>query len=479
MRLRQVLDQRLTVTPQLVMANALLQLSLIELEEVVTQQLAENPALELVQEQHCPTCGRAVSDGYCPLCGRFDPQVEGESLAGQEYPAGSMLLPEYDVADERDDGTWLSRLASSTTLSDHLLRQARLSFPSRDLAVVAYLVESLDDRGYLCCDLDEVAALFGLDRTYLDKVVSTLQELDPVGIAAKDARECLLIQLDHLCREGVEQPLARSLVRDHWEALGTQSLAEIARAAGATVKEVGAALQFIRSNLNPFPGYAHWASQRQTAPQRVGVYPRPDIVIRAGSAGGGFEIDLPEARTYKLRISPGYLEAMRSIGEDRHLRSERDWEQWEALRARARLLIKSVEQRWRTLRCLAFHLIECQRDFLAYGDKHLRPLTRAQLAERMGVHESTVSRAVAGKFVQLPCGRIIPLSRFFDHSVPVKELIKELVAEEDKPLSDREIAERLAHRGYRVARRTVTKYRNELNIPRASLRQRSRELLAI
>jgi len=266
MELSQVLEQRLTVTPQLIMANMLLQLSSTELERAIAEELAENPVLELVEVRCCPRCGLAMSDGCCPSCSRSGLYTEKEGPAYREYSADSESFSEYNVTYE-DDG--ISRLASNTTLSDHLLHQARLSLPPQDLPIAACLVESLDDHGFLCCELDEVASLFGVDRTRVENVVSAIQELDPVGVAAKDARECLLIQLEHLCREGIEQPLAKALISDHWEALGKQSFAKIAKAMGTTAGEVQAALQFIKNNLNPFPAHAYWVDLHESPPQRA------------------------------------------------------------------------------------------------------------------------------------------------------------------------------------------------------------------
>ncbi|MCK4723979.1 MAG: RNA polymerase factor sigma-54 [Dehalococcoidia bacterium] len=476
MELSQALEQRPTITPQLIIANTLLQLSSTELEQTIAQEIAENPALGLLEVQRCPRCGLAMPDGYCLSCTRLDFQAEKGGAVHREYSADSASFSEYDAADERDD--LISQLASNTTLADYLLYQLRPSLSSHDLPIATYLVQNLDDHGFLRCDLDEVASLFGVDRACIENVVSAMQELDPVGIAARDARECLLIQLEHLRREGAEQPLAKAVIQDHWEALGKQSLAQIAKAVGATVGEVRAALQFIKNNLNPFPAHAHWASLHESPPQRTAIYPRPDIMIRnsPASSGGGYEIELPGAQAYRLRLSTSYLKAMEGLKANNSSSTDTDWEQWEAFLARAQLFIKSVEQRWRTLHHLALCLVNYQRDFLAYGERHLRPLTRAQLAAVMGVHESTVSRAVASKYVQLPYGRIIPLARFFDSSTAVKEVIKELIAQENEPLSDREIAEKLAQRGHHIARRTVAKYRNALGILPASLRRRSRTL---
>jgi RNA polymerase sigma-54 factor len=466
MKLHQVIAQRPTVTPQLVMARTLLQLSSTELEQAIAQELAENPALELVEAQRCPKCGRPLRNATCPTCERSD---------SREYDAPL----EYSSTDDRDDdGT--SQLSSNTTLAEHLLRQTRLSLSPQDEPIAAHLVESLDDHGFLRCDIDAVASQFDTDRAHVENVVSTLQESGPVGIAARDARECLLIQLEHLRHQGIEHPLARALVDDHWEALSEQPLAKVASAAGATAEQVRAALEFIKDNLNPFPAHANWAALHESPPQKEAVYPEPDVIIKSGADSPGrnlreYAVELPSARSYRLRISPSFREVMETGKAGKIAFTTQDVEEWKAFYARAQLFIKGVERRWQTLDRVARRLVDHQRDFLARGPQHLKPLTRAQLADMLDLHESTVSRAVAGKYVQLPSGRIVPLARIVDSAAPVKEALRELIAQESQPLSDQKLAELLAKQGHHVARRTVAKYREALHIPPSSVRRRNRQ----
>ncbi|MFL7793976.1 MAG: RNA polymerase factor sigma-54 [Anaerolineae bacterium] len=464
MKLNQVIAQRPTVTPQLVMARTLLQLSSTELEQAIAQELAENPALELVEIQRCPKCGRALRGTACPSC---------ERSASQQYNAP---LEYGGTGDRDDDGT--SRLTSNTTLAEHLLRQVQLSLPPQDMLVAAHLVESLDGHGFLNCDIDAVASQFDTDRARVENIVSTIQESGPVGIAARDARECLLIQLEHLRGQGIEHPLARALVDDHWEALSEQPLAKVARVAGVTTERVQAALEFIKNNLNPFPAHANWAALHESPPQKEAVYPQPDVIIKNGADSPNrnpekYEVELPGARSYRLHISSSFREVMETGKAGKIAFTEKDVEEWKAFYARAQLFIKGVERRWQTLERVVRRLVDHQRDFLAHGARHLKPLTRAQLADMLDLHESTVSRAVAGKYVQLPSGRIVPLARFFDSAAPAKEVLRELIAQESQPLSDRELVELLARQGHHVARRTVAKYREALHIPPSSVRRRN------
>jgi RNA polymerase sigma-54 factor len=363
------------------------------------------------------------------------------------------------------------------TLRDHLLQQARLSLPDEDVVIAAHLIEELDERGYLCCDLDEVASTVGVERERAARVLSTIQSLEPAGIAARDARQCLLIQLGHLRDDGVEQPVAELLIDKHWEMLGRYSLSRVAKEAGFSTDKVREALCFIRENLNPYPAHVSWVNPHESPPEDSTVCPQPDVIIRENRLlEGKYEIEFPKARRRRLRVSPAYGQAMNELRGDNRLSDGQGWDAWKAFEARARLFVKSIEQRWQTLYDLMVCLVDYQRDFLVHGEACLKPLTRARVAGMMGVHESTVSRAVTDKYVQLPCGEIVPLEKFFDSAAPIKRMIEDLVDQEGEPLSDSMLVEKLAEQGYDLARRTVAKYRNALGILPYSLRRRKRDL---
>lgn len=471
----QSLRQKPTVSPQLVLANELLQFSSLELEQAIAQELAENPALELSAVRRCPRCGSEMSEGTCPSCATSEIRAEDE-WADQRYldASGDYGSSESDSADWEDP---VSRVASCMTLADHLLQQARLNLRDEDVVIAAHLIEGLDERGFLSCDLDEVASAIGVERERVERVLSVVQSLDPIGIAACDARQCLLIQIEHLRDEGVESPLAAVLIEDHWEMLGRYSLSSVAREVGSSIDDVREALRFIRDNLNPYPAHVSWVSLHASPPQDSAVCPRPDVIIRERrGVEGEYEIEFPKARRHQLRVSSAYGRAIDELGSGDHPPDQEGWEQWKGFEARARLFVKSIEQRWRTLYELMRCLVDCQRAFLAHGETQLEPLTRARVAEMMGVHESTVSRAVTDKYVQLPRGGIVPLEKFFDSAAPIKRMIEDLVDKECEPLSDRMIAEKLSEQGYDVARRTVAKYRNALGILPYSLRRQRKDL---
>jgi len=484
-RLTQSLKQKPTVSPQLVMANQLLQVTSLELEQAIAQELAENPALELQHIQRCPSCGADLEDGRCPVCrderaadedpwhDRADARFEFDEYA--DFSDYAEYAPRSPSSGNRASDSWddrMSRMASSTSLDEHVLAQARLQLDPADLGVARHLIGSLDERGFLSADLNALADEVGLERGRVDGVLEVLQSLEPAGIAARDARECLLIQLRQLPCSFRERAVVEELIRDHWDTLGRSSLSNLGGDVGASCDEVRRALRFIRENLNPFPAHASWARERLgPSPDKV-VCPEPDVVIREDEAApDGYRIELPKAGRYRFRICR-MTSGSGGVGRN----GDEAWEEWDALCGRARLFMRSIQQRWETLYALMRCLVGIQQDFLVRGERGLKPLTRARVAEMLDVHESTVSRAVAGKYVELPGGRIVPLEVFFDSAAPLKCVIRELIENERRSLSDQAIADRLAEQGYDVARRTVAKYRNALNILPSSLRDRDREL---
>ncbi|HAL62650.1 MAG TPA: RNA polymerase sigma-54 factor [Chloroflexi bacterium] len=434
--------------PQTVLASKILQLNSLELERAIAQELAENPALELVEGGRCQVCGALFSGDRCPLCARGDDRYLDRSWEGLEEGSGEAWDP-------------ISQASSPSSLADYLLMQMGPRLRPQELAVANYLVESLDDHGLLSIDLEELARLAGSSLEQMERLLSILQEQEPIGIGARSVKECLLIQIRYLEEQGRSQPWVREIIERHWENLGRGRFEEIAEVLGITTEEVEEALGFIRDNLNPYPAQAYHSSDRSP-------YIRPDVIIQAHE--GGFIIEIPEEERYRFRVNPLYQELLA-----KRATKEEEREHLREYMARARLFISSFEQRWKTLRRIMTTLIEEQREFLERGVRHLKPLTRAELAQSLGLHESTISRAMAQKYAQIPQGQIVPLADFFDASLPAKDLIKTLISQEEKPLSDGQIAKELTRRGLPLARRTVAKYREALGILPANLRRPGRK----
>jgi RNA polymerase sigma-54 factor len=302
-------------------------------------------------------------------------------------------------------------------------------------------------------------------------VLKALQSLDPPGIGARDLRECLLIQLREFERRGEAHPVARPLLERFLHQLGERHFAEIARELGVTSTAVKQAWRFIRSNLHPYPAHAFESAglpdQGVRDGRERGILVRPDVVIRRTDRG--FEAEVVERRRFRFGVNSLYTDLARQVRQSTANRvplNDTERQHVREYSARARFFIECVRQRWETLAVIADALVVFQRDFLEHGVRHLRPLTRGELADYVGLHESTVSRATADKYVLLPSGRTIPFDDFFDGSLAAKDMLRELISGEDhaKPYSDEDLASLLHERGLPLARRTVAKYREAIGI---------------
>lgn len=437
--------QRLVLTPDLRQALTILQLPALELERYVEQQLVENPLLEVPEEE---------AYGFLDEGGRARP---GEEFDGFVDEAGG--------AEEGRDSPTVS--APAPTLHQHLHDQLNLiplSAPVRRAA--RFLVDSLDENGYLTLDLEEAARDCGQPLPVMREALRVVQGLDPPGIGARSLRECLLIQWEAV---GDGNPLVPALIREHLADLAAGRFQRIARALGTTPAQVRVAAGALRA-LDPKPG------RRFGGPDPV-PYVYPDVIVQR--AGPDWVVLVNEPARARPAISPAYR-GLLAAGErlDPETRSFLE----RKLRGAIRLL-KCLEQRRATLRRVAETIVRCQQDFFERGPRFLRPLTLRQVAGALGIHESTVSRAIAGKYMQTPRG-LFAMKYFFVSGVEsetgelsaeyIRGLIADLVAAEDpgKPFSDQEIANALARRGIRISRRTVAKYREEAGIPSSTHRRR-------
>lgn len=458
------------IRPQLVIANRILLYNSAELEQLLDEELSENPALEATEVIRCPRCGAVLSGHERRFCARCN-RLMGDL---QPLPWERPSVATSSLGEEDEWGDPITRVAAPMPLSEYLLWQLRPTLAPEDEPLATYLVGNLDERGFLACSVDEACAAVGASREKVLEILSRIQESDPPGIGARDGRECLLIQLNQLERQGrAVPPLARRLVEECWQVLSRGATRQVQRMLQATEDQVQQALQFLAENLTPYPATSHWEIAPGSRGNSVDPadYVRPDIVLTERE-DGGVDIELPGARSFELRINPLFAE----LAGNRGAYEEVSEDQYFCVRDcvdRARLFIRGMEQRWITLRLITLALVQEQEAFLRHGPRHLKPLTRAQLADSLGLHESIVSRAVANKYVQLPNRRIVPMSLFFDDSLPVKDLLREIIEGEKEPLSDQEIAEELSRRGYQVARRTVAKYRDAMGILPAALRFKS------
>jgi RNA polymerase sigma-54 factor len=455
------------VTPKQIAANYILQMSSVELQEAISQELDENPALEMQELSTCPICGSQITGNYCLEC---MPRKDGND--GQAQPTVDDLPADGPprLRDEAEDLDPIARAEAEFTLDEHLTWNLYALLPSRLHPIADYIIGALDETGFLTESDEDLCAATGATRDELEQVLGAMRGLEPIGIGSRSLTESLLAQTPHL-RENddeVEVPrIAEEVVRDHLQRLGERKFREIAVALGVDTDEVVACWEFVKSNLNPYPTSAFTAAVTGGGSRSI---IRPDVLIR--EVDGELLVEVVESRRFSLRVAPIYSSLSSQLrtaeateDEKQHVRE---------YVGRAKFFIDNINRRRATMQRIAECLCERQHDYLLHGVQHLVPLTRAEVGELIGMHESTVSRATADKYVMIPSGEVVPFSHFFTASLGVKDQIRKMIEAEDvsNPYSDQEIAELLLGEGVAIARRTVAKYRDELKILPARLRHR-------
>ena len=453
------------VTPKQIAANYILQMSSVELQEAISQELDENPALEMQELPSCPICGSPVTGNYCTECMPRKAAGDGAAAAVDDLPADV----QQPLRDEPDDLDPIARAEAEFTLDEHLLWNLHALLPVALHPVAEYAIGALDESGFLTASDEEICASTGTSQEQVEEVLRTMRGLEPVGIGSRSIVESLLAQIEWLRETGSGEvpPLAEVVVRDHLGRLGERKFREVAVAVGTSVDEVVAIWEFVKGNLNPYPASAFTAAVTGNGARTI---LRPDVIIRV--VDGELAVEVVESRRFNLRVAPIYSSLsgqLRSAAA-----SENDKQHVREYVGRAKFFIDNINRRRATMQRIAECLCDRQRDYLLHGVQHLVPLTRAEVGELIGMHESTVSRATADKFVMIPSGEVVPFSHFFTASLGIKDQIRKMVEAEDpaRPYSDQEIADLLLADGVAIARRTVAKYRDELQILPARLRHR-------
>ena len=452
--------QHLT-TAHLTQTMRFLALPVAELESTLLKEINDNPALELVEELRCPGCGKRLARGPCPNCATARGDNAPVVYLSPRTPPGYRAA-DADEAEPRD-------IITPERLDEYILRQIGPALSRAERPIAAYLLAQLDEDGLLVEAPAEVAAFKRAPLATVEHVLSLIQRADPPGVGARTPKESLLIQLEGLAETipGSVPALAHIIIQDHFEWLAKCEYARLAHRLCVPRSAVEIAARFIQRNLTPYPARAFWG-ERTTAGGNSGpALINPDVTIGLlnQTPDGPLLVEVFTPLPGWLRVDPEFKAALAEC-------PEADREKWTPVVERAALITKCVQQRNHTMRRLMGLIAGEQRGFILGGDGDLRPLTRARMAEVLGVHESTISRAVAGKFVALPSGRIVPLAKFFDRSLSVRDRVRALVESETRPLTDDEIAEALGREGVRIARRTVAKYRNMLGILPAHVRAR-------
>jgi len=469
---RQTLQQ--VLAPQLQQSLHLLQVPSLELTALVHQELQQNPLLEEVpkDEPRIETEVAAAEREPLPDEAKVDDDFkrEFEVLSKlddewREYFAQTSSFRGRSPEQEEQHQHFFDSIVQRESLQQHLLGQLDdTDLTAEDRKVAELIIGSINDDGYLLTPLEELAINTGLPMEQLERVLHVIQTFHPVGVGARNLKECLLIQLDRL---GKSESIEAVVVNQYLDDIARKRFTDVARALNLEVEQVQKIANFI-STLEPKPGRMFTAEQDQ--------YVAPDIIIQ--KVDDEYVVLLNNDQIPHLRISDTYKQLMT---QDNQTGEARDYIR-EKIRA-GKFLIKSIHQRQQTIYNIAKVIVERQRDFFEHGISHLKPLTMAQVAEAIGVHETTVSRAVANKYVQTPQG-LFEMKFFFTpgfetaagalSNASVKDQIAQIVEREDPshPLSDQEIVAILKEQGIPIARRTVAKYRNELNILPSNLRKK-------
>lgn len=493
MQLSQGLALQQVLSPQMQQSLALLQAPILELRSLVEQEMSLNPVLEEVPPGEGPR-SEGAENGTGEGTSAFDPAEPPKDLQfdpATERPNGAAVddfqarleqlaqldqewrdhfsqanppLRQPEVEDERRQFLFDS-LTQGTSLQEELAWQLQTSAVPEALRPLAELIiGNLNDEGYLATPLSVLAQTTGAGLERLEAALRVVQALEPAGIAARDLRECLMLQLERL---GRVDSLEYVVVRDHLEALARRRYQDIGDQLGVYPDEVQDAAENI-GKLKPRPGRELAAAEPD--------YVLPEVVVSRGEQG--WQVALNDEPLPRVRISHAYKDLLTQAGSNPEVR--------EYLREKIRagkFLMRCLDQREQTIKRIAEEVVRRQEAFLEHGRAQLRPMTMAQVAEVVGVHETTVSRAVAGKYMSTPQG-VIEMRSLFTSGVAtsdggsvastgVKELIAEMVREEDsaRPLTDDQIEARLRDKGIRIARRTVAKYRNEMRILPVAMRR--------
>ncbi len=465
MQQSQNLSLQTVLAPQLQQSLLILQAPLLELRNLVQQEMETNPVLEELATESGPSeTGETVTADET-FKEEFD-QLAKLDEEWRDYMAQSGSYPARSQGEDEKRQYFFDSIPTHETLQQHLMGQLNQTvLNANDRKTAELIIGNVDDNGFLQTTPEEMSMNTGIPQEEFETMLLLIQSFHPPGVGARDLRECLLIQLK---REGRQNSLEYKIIAEHMEDLGKRRFPEIARRIGISVEQVQKCANNI-ARLEPRPGQIF-----AEAPQN---YVLPDVTVE--KIDGEYQVILNGEQIPHLRISNTYKDIMSQDGNGSEVKDYiRD-----KIRS-GKFLIKSIHQRQQTISNIAHEIVKRQREFLDHGTAHLKPMTMVQIADVVGVHETTVSRAISGKYIATPQG-VFEMKYFFTpgyktaagesmSNTSVKEAIMDLVKNENPnvPLSDKEIVEILGKRGIPIARRTVAKYRTELNILPSNLRRK-------
>lgn len=466
--------QKLVMTPELIQAIQILQFNTQELDSYVQEQLLTNPVLEQgatagseSQERQERDSSQGEEASAPEKTADADGEIDWkEYLKDRQYDDISYRQWEYKDPEEKEN-SYEQYTSSDVTLPEHLMFQLQFASHKRGCRNVGrYIIESLDENGYMTLTVEEIAKATGVPENKIEEVLDIIHTFEPTGVGARDLRECLLIQLAH---KGLLDDELETVITDHLEDLAANRLGAISKAMGIPVKEIQGMADLIKT-LEPKPG-------RQFASQTDTRYIVPDVLVER--VDDDYVVTVNDSSTPHLMVSSYYekllIEAEKDSNLSKYLSDRLNSAVW---------LIKSIDQRKQTIYNVVRAVVKYQKEFFDKGSKYLKTLTLKQIAEEVGIHESTVSRSINGKYLQSPMG-VFEIKYFFSGGVSgdqgegissnsIKSFIKEIIDAEDQksPHSDQDMVKMLKDKGIEISRRTVAKYRDEMNILSSSKRRR-------
>ena len=431
--------QRLALTPQMEQSLSVLQMGSEELNQCIEEEVLSNPMLDYAKEPEKKEVRRSQGEGI-----GYYSRKKTEDTDYQSYLNA--------IADEKSE---------DTELAEYLRMQLYTKKISpRRQKIGEYLIECLEESGYLKMDMDELAKGIGLSKEELEREIRFMQTLEPCGVFARDLKECLLLQVQG---EEQMQRQARLLIEKYLDEIAQNKIPQISKQTGLTTAEITKTIRYIKEELEPVPGRGYGCANRNE-------YIYPDITVKEDEKG--YRIILNKEKVHTLELNREYLPMLgqvHSSEENKYLK-----EQYQ----KAKILLQNIGKREETLAAVAEAIVDWQREFFEKGKASLKPMNLLDIAQELDVHESTVSRAVRDKYLECRWG-IFELKYFFSNKTSdgnncnVLTCIQEIIRSENKqkPLSDAKIAEQLEKKGIRISRRTVTKYREQMQIPNTQMRK--------
>ncbi len=462
LKLQTKLTQQLVLTPQLQLSIKVLQLNHLELKESIELEVQENPVLEIDEKNN-----------YTELYENSDELevskiLDTYSKLREEYEAKYRSYQQKSY-DEEDENIWENFASKKPNLYDHLLWQLNLShFTNEELRIGEEIIGNIDPDGYLRVSIDEIAQKLNINQDRVENVLKKIQYFDPVGVGSRNISECLLVQIEVF--ETDKKDLLKKIITHHLEDLSKKNFKKIAHVLNTTVEDIECAFEIIKS-LNPKPGQGFGFSEYENQ------YIEPDVFVFKD--GDEYKVILNKEGIPSLKINRQYELMLKNKELDENTKNFLQ----EKIK-NAHWFVKSIHQRGSTILRVAKAIVEYQKDFFDRGINYMRPLTLKDISSMLELHESTISRVTSNKYMLTPNG-LFEMKYFFSTgikkigsedvaSISVKQVIKELIEKEDPkyPLSDQEISDILKAKGYNIARRTVTKYRESLGILSSNMRKK-------